>query len=195
MNTGYTEQDTEQARQFERSSAGQPTQNLTHPSASANMTAAGGQRRNNLVALSILAIGVLALLGRFTAVGDEAVASMVLLSIGACFLFFAFWKRIYALTIPGCILAGLSIGAAFVDLTNGASIMLGLAMGFMAILIIGRSLFAIRSNWPVYPAIPLFAVGVGVAASSLPSIFTGGLVWLPLLLIGLGLYLGWGRKA
>jgi hypothetical protein len=33
-----------------------------------------------------------------------------------------------------------------------------------------------------------------VAVSNLPGFLAGGLVWLPLLLIALGLYLGWGRN-
>jgi hypothetical protein len=55
-------------------------------------------------------------------------------------------------------------------------------------------LFNQRSNWPIYPAIPLFAVGTIVAIANAPAIFAGGLIWLPLLLIGAGLYLGWGRR-
>jgi hypothetical protein len=40
----------------------------------------------------------------------------------------------------------------------------------------------------------LFAVGTIVAAAHLPGLFVGGLVWMPLLLVGAGLYLGWGRR-
>ena len=48
----------------------------------------------------------------------------------------------------------------------------------------------VRSNWPVFVAVPLFAVGVLVAVANLPALFAGSLIWLPLLLIGAGLYLG-----
>lgn len=37
-------------------------------------------------------------------------------------------------------------------------------------------------------------VGVIIAIASLPTFFAAGFMWLPLLLIGAGLYLGWGRK-
>jgi hypothetical protein len=42
--------------------------------------------------------------------------------------------------------------------------------------------------------VPLFGVGIIVAVANLPWLFAGGLVWLPLLLIGAGFYLGWGRN-
>jgi hypothetical protein len=51
-----------------------------------------------------------------------------------------------------------------------------------------------RSSWPIYPAIPLFCVGVIIAISNAPTFFAAGLIWLPLALIGAGLFLGWGRR-
>lgn len=186
----YTEYDTEQARQAERSSAGLSTQRLQQVPALAN-TALG---RNNLPALALIGLGVLWLLGGVASFQLELTAGMILLTIASCFLFFAFWKRIYGLLIPGCIIAGLSLGITFVNLTNGASILWGLALGFLALPFLGKTLFNVNSNWGVYPAIPLFAVGVLIAILSMPSIFAGALLWLPLMLIGAGLYLGWGRN-
>ena len=119
---------------------------------------------------------------------------MVLLTIASCFLFFSFWKRIYGLMLPGAILAGLSLGVTFADVTGGVSVLWGLALGFLAILFLGRALFNQTNPWPVIPAVILFAVGTIVAASNLPGLFVGGLVWMPLLLVGAGLYLGWGRR-
>lgn len=191
----YTDQDTEQARQAERSSAGLPTQNLAPAPQGAAVPALRGAGRNNLAALALIALGTIMILGRFTPLHLEIEGGMVLLTIASCFLFFSFWKRIYGLLIPGSLLAGLSLGVTFADVTDGASVLWGLALGFLAILFLGRALFNQRSNWPVYPAVPLFAFGVIVLASNLPILFTGGLVWLPLLLIGLGLYLGWVRRS
>lgn len=195
MAGNYTEQDTEQARQAERSSAGLPTQNLAPAPQLPFAPALRGAGRNNLGALALITLGVVMILGRFAPLHLELEGGMALLTIASCFLFFAFWKRIYGLLIPGCILAGLSVGVTFADVTDGASVLWGLALGFLGILFLGRALFNKRSNWPVYPAVPLFAVGVIVLASNLPVLFAGGLVWLPLLLVGLGLYLGWGRRA
>lgn len=125
----------------------------------------------------------------------EITGGLVLLTIASCFLFFAFWQRIYGLLIPGSILAGLSIGVSLATLTNGVSVLWGLALGFLSILVVGRALFNVQSPWPAIPAVILFGVGVIVAFASLPTFFGLSLVWLPLLLIGAGLFLGWGRRA
>jgi uncharacterized membrane protein len=194
MQSEYTEQDSEHARQVERSSAGQPTQRLTSTPQEDTLAPAHPQGRNNLAALALIGLGVLLLLGRFAPLDLDFEGGMVLLTIASCFLFFAFWKRVFGLVIPGCILAGLSIGVTFADVTEGVSVLWGLALGFLAILFVGRAMFNLRSHWPIYPAVPLFAVGVIVAVANLPAFFASGLVWLPVLLIGLGIYLGWGRR-
>lgn len=193
MNPNYSEQDTERARQAEQSSAGLQTQQLGGPqyAATARPLAA---HRNNLLALGLIAVGVLLFLGRVGPLRVEFAGGMVLLTIASCFLFFSFWKRIYGLLIPGGILAGLSLGVAFADMTSGVSVLWGLALGFLVVLFGGRILFNQRSSWPAIPAVILFGVGMIVAAANLPGIFAGALVWLPLLLIAAGLYLGWGRR-
>ena len=188
MGSTYTDQDTERARVAEQTSAGLPTQQLR----SSPVLAAGS--RNNGAALALIALGVLLFLGRMLPDRSAMTGGMVLLTIASCFLFFAFWKRIYGLVIPGSILAGLSVGVTFADVTHGVSVLWGLALGFMAIMLTGRMLFNQRSGWPMIPAVILFAVGTMVAAASVPALFAGGLVWLPLLLIAAGLYLGWGRR-
>ena len=190
----YTDQDTQRARQAERSSAGTPTQNLGPlPQGSlAPARAMGG--RNNLAALALIGIGALILLGYLPNSRLEIEGGMILLTIASCFLFFSFWKRIYGLLIPGCILAGLSLGVTFADLTDGVSVLWGLSLGFLALPFLSRALFKVDSGWAIYPAVPLFAVGIIVAVSNLPGLFAGTLIGLPLLLIGAGLYLGWGRN-
>lgn len=187
MGSNYTEQDTEQARQAERSSAGLLTQQLP---LAAPMGAAG---RNNIAALLLIAIGAVLFLSRLLPDRSAITGGMILLTIASCFFFFSFWRRIYGLMIPGSILAGLSLGVTFASVTSGVSVLWGLALGFLGILLLGRALFNVRSSWPIFPAVPLFAVGTIVAAAQLPGLFAGSLIWLPLLLIGVGLYLGWGR--
>jgi hypothetical protein len=197
----YTDQDTERVRQAEYSSAGQPTRPLTPhpqpytlPAPDADPAASlASNRRNNLIALALIAMGMLGILGQFLPSGDDFTGGMVLLTIASCFLFFAFWKRAYGLLIPGCILGGLSIGVPFAAVTHGVSVLWGLALGFLAILLIGGALFRVGSHWPAYPAVILFSVGVVVAVANLPFLLSSGMIWLPLLLIGAGLYLGWGR--
>jgi hypothetical protein len=186
-------------------SAGIPTERLGVPPAMpapssstppAPTAAPTEKNQEALVGLGLIALGFLALLGQVVTIGGiDWSGGLVLLTIASCFLFFAFWKHIYGLMIPGSILAGLSIGVTFADISNGISVLWGLALGFLAILLLGRTLFKVDNSWPLYPAIPLFAVGVIVAIDALPGIFSIGLVWLPLLLIGAGLYLGWGRHS
>ncbi len=203
MANEYSEQDTERVRATEREhgSAGMPTQNLGElPPSYANATMAAYptvRRNNNMPALALIGIGILVLISNLG--GNlfgriEIAPGIVLLTIASCFLFFSFWKRIYGLVIPGSILAGLSIGVPFADITHGVSVLWSLSLGFLAILVLGRALFNMRSGWPAIPAVILFAVGTLVVVSNLPSFFGLGLVWLPLALIGAGLFLGWGRR-
>jgi hypothetical protein len=192
MQTKYTEQDTERVRQEEQISAGLQTQRLGASFQAA--PALPARNANNLPALALIAVGLIMLFGRIAPVGVDIAPGMVLLTIASCFLFFSFWRRIYGLLIPGSILAGLSIGVPFANLTDGVSVVWGLAIGFLSIFLIGRSLFNVRLPWPIIPAVILFGVGTIIAVGNLPGLFAGGLIWLPLMLIVIGLYLGWGRK-
>src|SRR5262249_43482692 len=162
------------------SSVGTPTQHLGPlPAGMAPVRAAGG--RNNLAALALIAVGALILFSYLPNSRLEIEGGMVLLTIASCFLFFAFWKRIYGLLLPGCILAGLSLGVTFADLTGGVSVLWGLALGFLALPFLSRTLFKVDSHWAVYPAVPLFAVGIIVAVANLPGLFAASMIWLPLL--------------
>jgi hypothetical protein len=188
----YSDADTERARQAEGSSAGMATQQLAMPE-NGGAIAAPRTRPNN-AGLVLIGLGVLLLLGRLITVPVDFTGGMVLLIIGSVFYFFGLWKRIYGLIIPASILSGLSVGVTFAGLTNGVSVLWGLALGFMAIYLIGNALFRVRSSWPMIPAMILFGVGLIVAVTSLPSFLAAGLVWAPLLLIAAGLYLGFMRR-
>jgi hypothetical protein len=193
------------------SSAGAQTRYLD-PAPAGHLSAAT-RRRNTLIAYALLGIGVIMLLGRlmlwsggppmppmspmpslFRGPTIDIVPGMILFTIASVFLFFAFWRRMYPLIIPGFILVGLSAGVTLVDLTGGVSVLWGLALGFVAIYLVGNALWRIRQPWPLFPAAILFAVGTIVAMTQLPAFFATGLLWLPLVLIGAGLYLGWMRR-
>lgn len=195
----YTDRDTERVRQAERSSAGASTRNLSLPNtpgyAAVGTTASlpAAQRPSNL-GLGLIGLGALLLLGRMATAELELTAGMILLTIASVFFFFGFWRRIYGLIIPGSILGGLSVGVTFADLTNGVSVLWGLSLGFLAIYVLGAALFRRAHPWPVIPSVILFAVGIIVAVSSLPSLFGIMFIGLPLLLIGAGVYLGWMRR-
>lgn len=197
MSEQYTEQDTERARQAEQSSAGLKTQHLHLPSGAgyAPATAAPDTAsRQNALGFLLVGLGALWLVSRMGVGSLEIEGGMIMLTIASVFYFFGLWRRIYGLIIPGSIMAGLSVGVTFADMTNGVSVLWGLALGFLAIYAIGTALFKVRSPWPVIPAVILFAVGTIVAVASLPSFFGAAFVWLPLLLIAAGLYLGWMRR-
>lgn len=192
MPTPYTDADTERARQIEASSAGVVTQQLQLPNEGEVVPAARPQIQP--LGVGLVGLGLLLLMSRLLSLPIDVEGGMVLLTIASIFFFFGFWKRIYGLIIPGSILAGLSVGIPFADLTDGVSVVWGLALGFLGIYFFGRTLFRQTSTWPVIPAVILFGVGMIVAASNLPSFLAAGMIWLPLLLIGAGLYLGFGRK-
>lgn len=196
MSENYNEQDTERARAAERSSAGMATQHLSLPAesmaAAGTATATGG--RPNLAGMLLVGLGALLLLGRLVTLPLEIEAGMILLTIASVFYFFGFWRHIYGLIIPASILAGLSFGVTFADLTNGVSVLWGLALGFMTIYVLGSSMFGMRSSWPTIPAVILFAVGIIVAIGNLGAFFGATMIWAPLLLIGAGIYLGWMRR-
>ena len=197
MRTNQGAENTEHVERIEPdagSSAGWQTQRLPAPADAGGTPATYSNRRNNIAALALIIIGVLMALGRFMPEQGEMTGGLVLLTIASGFLFFAFWRRIYALLIPGSILAGLGLGVPLARVTNGVSVLWGLALGFVSILLIGRTLFNVQSPWPLFPAVPLFCVGVIVAIANLPGYLAGGMIWFPLLLIAAGLYLGWSRR-
>lgn len=196
MSEHYTEQDTERARTVERNSAGMATQHLSLP-ADAGPSAASlpaAPARPNITGIALVAIGILMLVTRLSGLELELTGGMVLLTIASVFYFFGFWRHIYGLIIPASILAGLSVGVTFADLTSGVSVVWGLSLGFLTIYMLGGALFGQRNAWPVIPAVILFAVGIIIAVANLPTFLGAGLIWLPLLLIGAGIYLGWMRR-
>jgi hypothetical protein len=197
MNERYTEQDSERVRMIEHSSSGKATEHLNlPPTYEPPMVSPPIQQptnTNNLLALGLLVVGVIMLLGQVLPEREDMTGGMVLLTISSVFLFFAFWKRIYGLLIPGAILAGLSLGVSFASVTDGVSVLWGLATGFASIFFLGKTLFRVKSGWPLIPAAILFGVGFIVLVSNAPTFLIGGLIWVPLALIAAGLFLGFRK--
>lgn len=202
MRHEYNEQDTERVRQAERSSAGQETQQLRMPDAiSVAPDVGAGQRGRSGLALLLIGLGVVLGARQLGLVdlpnplaaldmgSDEIQGALFFLTIASAFLFFAFWKRIYGLLIPGCIIAGFAAGVALSGFADGAGFFLGLGSGFLAIMVLGRQLMGVNSDWAIFPAVALLGFSLVIAAS------VGGLFWLPFVIIGLGLYLGMRRGA
>jgi hypothetical protein len=189
MGDQYTEQDSERVRMAEQSSAGMATRQLSLPS-----TRDGTRGRGQQLGLMLMGLGAILLLARLVTLPIDLTAGMILLTIASVFYFFGFWRHVYGLIIPGSILVGLSVGIPFAGLTDGVSVLWGLALGFLTIFGLGKAIFGQHSQWPVIPAVILFAVGLIVAISNLPVFLGASLIWAPLLLIAAGIYLGWMRK-
>lgn len=189
MGDQYTEQDSERARMAEQSSAGMATRQL-----SLSSTADGAHGRGQQLGLMLMGLGAMLLLARLVTLPIDLTGGMILLTIASVFYFFGFWRHIYGLIIPGSILAGLSVGIPFAGLTDGVSVIWGLALGFLTIYGLGKTMFGHLSQWPIIPAVILFAAGLIVAISNLPTFLGASLIWAPLLLIAAGIYLGWMRR-
>lgn len=201
MQNEYTDDQTARVREFERSSAGHQTQPLVLPSQPA-------QSSSRIIGIVLLVLGfVLLPIAVWSQLGGgvpfdipdrgEIQAGLILLTIGSCFLFFAFWRRIYPFFIPGCVLAGLSFGVTFASLSHGASVLWGLSLGFLSLFLLGRVLFPqsrYQNWWPIIPSVVLFGVGTIIAIANLPSLFLIGAMLLPVLLIAAGVVLGTSRR-
>ncbi len=193
MSNHYDARYIERIETDQPSSAGMPTQHLTTPPAGP-ISSVPRRSNNQMAGIALIAVGVLLALGRLAPDPGAITAGMILLTISSPFFFVAFWRRLYPFLIPACILAGLSVGVPLAELTNGVSVLWGLSLGFLAIFVLGRSLFNVRVPWPIFPAIPLFVIGVIVAIASLPAFLGLGMMWFPVLLIAAGLYLGSRRR-
>ncbi|MBA3945222.1 MAG: hypothetical protein H0X37_11740 [Herpetosiphonaceae bacterium] len=180
----------ERVEQTAQSSAGLPTRHLLSPDRT-NLPALSWQHSRNGLALIIFAF--LLMIPRLVNTGHLR-AGLILLTISSCFMFFALWQRLYPFLIPACILLGLSIGVPLAALTGGVSVLWGLALGFLAILFLGRTFFNVQVPWPVYPAVPLFGVGMIIAVARLPLTLSNSSIWAALLVLGAGLCLLRGQK-
>ena len=218
MNSQYSDYDTEQARHHEHAAAAQqpyayPATGQTHafggatpqaPQAPHVQAPYGPQqpaypaapqrteqnRRSSALALALIAFGGLMIFNQVVPSFIDLEATMVLLTISSGFLFFAFWRRIYGLLIPGSILAGLAGGIALAGVTDGASILWGLGLGFLAIDVVGRMAFSVRGGWGSIVATILFMIGTFVFILSAPTMFGGIGLLFPIAFIGLGIWLG-----
>lgn len=194
--SSYTDYDTEQVRANERSSSGMPTQHLNGSLNQPNLPVQPATRaldQRTVIAGILIIFGILTLGGNLPILQLETVPGMILLTIASGFLFFALSQRIYGLSIPGFILAGLAFGITFVNLLGAPSVLMGLAMGFATIYIFGRFFYNINNPWPLIPSSILALVSLIVLATSVPFL-SMPLMAIPMLLIGAGLFLGMKKR-
>lgn len=123
------------------------------------------------------------------------VGPLILALVGAAFLAGYFFRRLYGLLIPGCLLLGLALGIAGGSVLKASLTVLGLGLGFLAIY--GIDLLCRRSThwWPLIPGGILVLVGL----TQLPGMdILPSIIW-PLVLIVAGLLLlanalGWFKR-
>jgi hypothetical protein len=143
----------------------------------------GGNRSLAGAVLVVLGLGLFAiqLVG---GMGDAA----VLFLIGGLFVLAYFWRGVYGLLIPGCILLGLGLGRVGeqAGFAVGELEGIGLGVGFLAIYLID-SIYRERTHWwPLIPGVILAGGGIVRLSADLQRVLAVG--W-PLLLVLAGLLL------
>jgi hypothetical protein len=151
-----------------------------------------------MVGLVLVAVGVMSLVGILWP--SQVLGLLVLPILGAIFLAWAYLQRASALLIPGCILMGLGLGT-FIQQTwltsltgeaSGGIVVLGLALGFLAIMPLVQLMDRHFHWWPAIPGGILLAVSLGLLAgpNGLPYLYALNYLW-PIALIVVGGYLLW----
>jgi hypothetical protein len=146
-----------------------------------------------IVAVVLIAIGVIGLLSQLVTVPDEIEAWAVFV-IGLVLLVAFAVTRAYGYLIPGGIMTGLGIGilvavyATFAtDEATGGAVVLGLGLGFISIWVIGALTHVHEHHWwPFIPGGILTTVGLALFAGEETLL---GYWWV--VLIGAGLVILW----
>ncbi len=155
-------------------------------------------RNGAIVGAILLLIGIVILAANLAQ--SDILGLLVLPLLGIIFLVAAFIGRISGLAIPGSILTGLGLGTlaqqtwlvSAAGETRGGVVVIGLALGFLAIM----PLLQILENhfywWPAIPGGILLVVGIALWAGPAGTSFLLliGTLW-PLALIAVGAYLLW----
>ncbi|HEX8032960.1 MAG TPA: hypothetical protein VF510_03895 [Ktedonobacterales bacterium] len=152
---------------------------------------------NGAIAGAILvAIGLIVLAANVW--HSDILGLLVLPALGIVFLAGAFVGRISGLLIPGGILTGLGLGtlaqqtllASASGEVRGGIVVLGLALGFLAIMPLMQIMERRFYWWPAIPGGILLLVSIGLLAGPAGTAFLQvlGTLW-PLALIAVGAYL------
>jgi hypothetical protein len=138
-----------------------------------------GLKAKDMVAYALIAVGVVALLGRVS--GGAGWLWIGLIAVA--FLWAWVVQKSYGLLVTGCILAGVAVGFLLESSWgwNGA-FLISLGIGFIMI----DRLETRQNKWPFYVGIVLAILGLLIGI--LESGFLGSF-WFALLLIGAGVYL------
>lgn len=152
------------------------------------------QRRGSYVAgLVLIILGVLFLVEQLAP--DTLGGWMFLLGLGLVLLIGYVLTRQYGYLIPGCIMTGLGIPVALVETntvvgSDDGIIVLGLALGFLAIWLIDSIVARSRPAgwWPLIPGVILLLVAASILMEYEAWMQEIGL-WWPVVLIAVGVFI------
>lgn len=141
-----------------------------------------GNRARLIPGLILIALGITLLLGQYL----DSVPGVFLTLLGLVFLIPYALTRIYALLVPGCLLAGIGIGLLFdrPPLSTEVAVPIGLGLGFIAIFVVQLIVARAVHWWPLVPGGILVLVGVAQGIPQAQTLLEKG--W-PLLLVFIGL--------
>ncbi len=145
-------------------------------------------------AFILIAIGLLALVANLTQ--SELLGVLIVPMLGLIFLAWGLFSRRFEFIIPGCILSGIGFSILLSieilklqETVAGGVVILGLALGFVAITFISTFISPHRHFWALIPGAVLGVVGVllliGGDAMKLLTIL--GQFW-PVILVAIGVY-------
>ena len=127
--------------------------------------------------------------------GQEFGEIITFILVGGLFLAGYFYRRLYGLLIPACILLGLAVGSVLENWIHAPINLdtLGLALGFFAIYLIDRTYRGRSHWWPLIPGVILAFRSLILENRTLEHLFKVG--WpLIIVLIGILLMLGGFKK-
>lgn len=122
--------------------------------------------------------------------------TVVWLNIAAWFSFFALWLRRYGLLVPGCLAGGIGIGEGvrqagmLMETAAVGALLGGLVLGLCMLYLLGHTVLDISYRWPLYAAAVLVILGAGIVTTSISLGLAVWLIWIPLVVMSTGLYLG-----
>jgi hypothetical protein len=148
---------------------------------------------NQFLGITLALIGVMVLL--LNLVKIDAIAFLILPTLGVLFVGWGFYTRRFGFTIPGCILTSLGV-ALFVSqqITNvedsGGIFVLALSIGFVAIAVLAVPFRQKNVWWPLIPGAILGVIGIGllIGGDALKVVDFISKAW-PVLLVAIGLYI------
>lgn len=155
-------------------------------------------RRGLIVAGAVLiVVGLLALFG--TIFQSEIVGLFVLPMLGLIFLTWGFAVREPGPMIPGSILTGLGLGVlvsqewpnGLASDVGGAIVLIGLALGFLAIAPLTWLVAKATHYWALIPGSFLLLLGVSLLLGALDLVTFLGTYFWPAFVVALGLFFIW----